>query len=109
RAGIGPEDFVAMFTPRSLEMIIGIYGILKAGAAYVPIDPAYPEQRIRYMLDDCRPKAILTYGVGEEIKKLFKDVLVIDLAEKSIYEGTVKKQKVKVAEDQLAYCIYTSG
>ncbi|MBG9476032.1 AMP-binding protein, partial [Lysinibacillus sphaericus] len=57
--GVRPDDFVAIMAERSIEMIAGIYGIIKAGAAYVPIDPTYPEERIAFMLEDCQPKAIL--------------------------------------------------
>ncbi|MCY8267573.1 AMP-binding protein, partial [Bacillus haynesii] len=50
--GVKPDTIVAIMTDRSLEMIIGIIGILKAGGAYLPIDPDYPEDRVKYMLED---------------------------------------------------------
>ena len=59
--GVKPDDFVAIIADRSIEMICGIYGIIKSGGAYVPIDPTYPEERIRFMLEDCKPKAVLKY------------------------------------------------
>ncbi|HEK9101352.1 TPA: AMP-binding protein, partial [Bacillus pseudomycoides] len=52
KQGTGREQVVGLLVNRSVEMIVGILGILKAGAAYLPIDPDYPEERIRYMLDD---------------------------------------------------------
>jgi non-ribosomal peptide synthetase component F/acyl carrier protein len=58
---VKPDDFVAIIADRSIEMIAGIYGIIKAGGAYVPIDPTYPEDRINFMLEDCKPKAVLKY------------------------------------------------
>ncbi|WP_369051351.1 AMP-binding protein, partial [Burkholderia gladioli] len=51
---------VAICVRRGLDMVTGLLGVLKAGAAYVPIDPAYPAERLAYMLEDCRPRVLLT-------------------------------------------------
>ena len=53
--GIGPEDLVAVALPRSIEMVVGLLGILKAGAAYLPLDPDYPAERLAHMLQDAQP------------------------------------------------------
>ncbi|MFF4139606.1 amino acid adenylation domain-containing protein, partial [Streptomyces mirabilis] len=58
--GIGTEDFVALYLPRSADMVIALLAVLKAGAAYIPVDPAYPADRVAYMLGDARPRLILT-------------------------------------------------
>ncbi|MBO2436066.1 amino acid adenylation domain-containing protein [Actinomadura nitritigenes] len=58
--GIGAEDRVAIVLPRTPEIVVAILGVLKAGAAYVPVDPEYPADRIAYMLDDCRPALTIT-------------------------------------------------
>jgi nonribosomal peptide synthetase DhbF len=58
--GIGPESFVALALPRSTEMVVGLLAILKAGAAYLPLDPDYPAQRLAYMLQDAQPACVLT-------------------------------------------------
>jgi amino acid adenylation domain-containing protein len=58
--GVRPDDRVAICTGRGPAMVIGVLGILKAGAAYVPMDPAYPVARLTYMLADCAPAALLT-------------------------------------------------
>ncbi len=58
--GIGPEDIVAICFERSIEMIVAILATLKAGAAYLPLDPDYPAERLAFLLDDARPKSILT-------------------------------------------------
>ena len=58
--GIGPEDIVAVRLERSIEMVVAILGILKAGAAYLPLDPDYPAARIAFMLEDARARRILT-------------------------------------------------
>ncbi len=58
--GVQPDDLVALYLERSLEMVIAILGVLKAGGAYLPIDTAYPEDRLAFMLEDAKPVALLT-------------------------------------------------
>ncbi len=58
--GVGRESLVALCIDRSVEMAVGILGILKAGAAYLPIDPEYPSERIVFMLEDAQPAVVLT-------------------------------------------------
>ncbi|MFE7756961.1 amino acid adenylation domain-containing protein [Streptomyces sp. NPDC057429] len=58
--GIGPEDRVAVALPRTHDLVVALLGVLKAGAAYVPLDPDYPAQRLSYMLDDAAPRLLLT-------------------------------------------------
>lgn len=102
--GVKPNDFVAMICERSIEMIVGIYGIIKAGGAYVPIDPSYPEERIQYILSDCKAKVIVTYGATIE-----SEICVIDLSCKEDMEIQAENlQRVNNPED-LIYLIYTSG
>ncbi|MFC8226301.1 non-ribosomal peptide synthase/polyketide synthase [Streptomyces sp. NPDC057287] len=57
--GVGPEQVVAVSLPRSVESVVAVLGVLKAGAAYLPVDPAYPQSRIAYMLDDARPAVVV--------------------------------------------------
>ena len=102
--GVGADDFVVIMAERSLEMIIGMYGVLKSGGAYVPVDPTYPEERIQYMLEDCKPKAVLVYKAEIET-----EVPVIDLADSRVWESAPKSRGVKSTPENLAYCIYTSG
>ena len=58
--GIGRESLVGIALERSLEMVVAILGVLKAGAAYVPLDPEYPKARLEYMLGDAQPAVVLT-------------------------------------------------
>ena len=59
--GIGPDQFVGISLPRSLDLPIAVLAVLKTGAAYVPIDPNYPAKRITFMLEDAQPNLILTH------------------------------------------------
>ncbi|MEC3633143.1 non-ribosomal peptide synthetase, partial [Bacillus velezensis] len=102
---IQPDDFVAIIAERSLEMVVGLYAILKSGAAYVPIDPFYPEERIEYILEDSQPKAVLIghgkYNISPE--------KVVDLYSASNYEeGAENPEHVNTPHD-LIYLVYTSG
>ncbi|XOS90619.1 AMP-binding protein [Brevibacillus laterosporus] len=59
REGVQPNQVIGLITDRSLAMIVGIFGILKAGGSYLPIDPTYPEERIQYMLEDSQTHLLL--------------------------------------------------
>ena len=60
--GVGPDSMVGVFIERSIDMVVGLLGILKAGAAYVPMDPAYPSVRIGMMLEDSHADVVLTHS-----------------------------------------------
>jgi fengycin family lipopeptide synthetase D len=105
--GVGPNKIVAIMMKRSMEMIVGIFGILKAGGAYLPLDPAYPEGRVRFMLEDSQTKILITQGhlkreYGLELEQIEIEP-VIDYNEAS---GNL--EPISQASD-LAYVIYTSG
>lgn len=105
--GIKPGDRVAIFTSRSIEMVIGKYGVLKAGAAYIPVDPGYPQNRIDFIIKDCDAKCILLDGcslAGEGY-----DQLIISLDNPEIYRSAETNPGVMVNPGQTAYVIYTSG
>lgn len=104
KQNVKPNDFVAIYVERSIEMIIGIIGILKAGGAYVPIDPVYPIDRVNAILSDCRPKAILTYK--EDIDT---DICKIDLFRFKKSEGKQNNLNASVNPEDSLYVIYTSG
>ncbi|WP_322020465.1 amino acid adenylation domain-containing protein [Clostridium butyricum] len=105
--GIKRGDKVPIIVKRSLEMIIGIYGILKAGAAYIPVDPEYPSERIMHMLEDCNANIVLSDK--SVISKLKYSRKIIDLYDEKNYEVEDTKLDRLHDENDLAYIIYTSG
>ncbi|MDZ7434389.1 AMP-binding protein, partial [Bacillus amyloliquefaciens] len=80
--GVQPNDRVAIMTTLEAETIIGILGVLKSGAAYVPIDPATPKERIEHILNDAAPKVILTREKTMETEVPFISMNLEDLGEK---------------------------
>ena len=100
--GVGPEVLVGIFTDRSLEMLIGLLAVLKAGAAYVPLDPEYPPERIRFMIEDSNARVVLTQ------KSLDTAVQTICLDADFSHESGENLQ-TRALPDNLAYVIYTSG
>jgi natural product biosynthesis luciferase-like monooxygenase protein/amino acid adenylation domain-containing protein len=102
---IQPNDVIAIIAERSEHMLIGLLGILKSGAAYLPVDPAYPKERIDYVLKDSKAQVLLA---GDELKQK------IDFSGEIVYLKEIKEKKTKnpvhapVATD-LCYLIYTSG
>ncbi len=107
--GVGRESLVALCIDRSVEMAVGILGILKAGAAYLPIDPEYPAERIAFMLEDAQPavvltKAVLRIDLPEHARAIFFDQDSVAIAANSDENLSDKPQS-----EDLAYVIYTSG
>lgn len=105
--GICRDALVGIVTTHSLEAIIGILGVLKAGGAYIPIDPSYPPERINYILMDSKPSLLLTNI------SLNKDIIfhgkIIDLREERLYRGKSNNIVKRSGCNDLAYIIYTSG
>ncbi|SFY30208.1 non-ribosomal peptide synthetase, partial [Pseudomonas sp. NFACC47-1] len=107
--GIRPDDRVAICAERSLEMVAGLLGILKSGAAYVPLDPDYPLDRLAYMLDNCAPSVVLTQGALQaRLPATDARTLLLDDAAFST-QSTANPRVEELRCDHLAYVIYTSG
>ncbi|QOR34872.1 amino acid adenylation domain-containing protein [Clostridium sp. 'deep sea'] len=106
--GVKPDSIVGILLERSTEMMIAIMAILKAGGAYLPISPEYPEDRIKYMLQDSNANIILT---EKELKATsdFFEGLVFEIDNDDIYEGSINNLEQVVQPHNLAYIIYTSG
>ncbi|AIA70439.1 hypothetical protein EV46_07535 [Pectobacterium atrosepticum] len=108
--GIKPDDRVALCVERSLEMVVGLMGILKSGAAYVPLDPTYPAERLAYMIDDAKPVALLTQANQIAIQTADIPAIMLDTDSFDAYAtSNPDAQALGVTSTHLAYVIYTSG
>lgn len=110
-AGVKKEDFVGVLSGRTRAFIIGVLAAMKAGAAYVPLDPEYPEDRLRYMLADSAAD-ILLYGEEYQALTRFFPNQTINLDAFAAADGHQPDQSWTASKpqgDDLAYMIYTSG
>ncbi|HEX2925011.1 MAG TPA: amino acid adenylation domain-containing protein, partial [Ruminiclostridium sp.] len=105
--GIKPEDIVGIMVERSLEMIIGIIGILKSGGAYLPLLPEYPEERFKYISEQSGMKILLTQSSLAESIDFEEKIISIDDA--SLYYGDSTNPDAVKDSSSLAYVFYTSG
>ncbi|MCH7322499.1 amino acid adenylation domain-containing protein [Solibacillus sp. MA9] len=105
--GVGPEVIVAVMVNRSIEMVIGMMAVLKAGGAYLPIDPKYPQNRIEYMLKNSGVKILLTQSSLINLCKFGCEV--IDLNNEKLYQGDNSNFHEITNNTNLAYVIFTSG
>jgi mycobactin peptide synthetase MbtE len=99
--GFGVDDIVGLRMTTSIEFIVAVFAVLKAGAAYLPIDPAYPDDRIEYLITDARPKTVIgpqELDAAEKVAAQLSDVAL-----------TESDRLFPLHPDQLAYVIYTSG
>jgi len=121
--GVGAEVLVGICVERSLEMIIGLLGILKSGGAYVPLDPGYPKERLAFMLEDAQvpvlltqrkllgglPNAALSEVQNSKSKIQNRVVICLDTDWEVIAQQSDNNLVNGVSADNLAYVIYTSG
>ncbi|MCM3670701.1 amino acid adenylation domain-containing protein [Mesobacillus maritimus] len=109
KKGIQANDVVGIMVERSIEMLVGIYGIIKAGAAYLPIDPDYPQERIRHMIDNSGAKMLLTLAEYRESHQSLQSLEWILLDSPSSYWIGEPYEPINYDPNSLAYVIYTSG
>ncbi|MEV0401887.1 amino acid adenylation domain-containing protein [Actinoallomurus sp. NPDC050550] len=109
--GIGPERFVALAVPRSVELLVAMYAVVKAGAAYAPVDPDHPADRVAYVLADTRPTLVLT--TTDVANRLPGDAPLLILDDPEVREelaGFPADPPVRtVTPANAAYVIHTSG
>ena len=106
--GVGPEVLVALCVERSLEMVVALLGILKAGGAYLPLDPAYPKERLAFMLKDAQGPVLLTQQrLRAALPEHSARLVLLDADDFSGYPAS--NRNTDLAPDNLAYVIYTSG
>jgi natural product biosynthesis luciferase-like monooxygenase protein len=106
-AGAGPDRLVGLYLERSLELVVGALGVWKAGAAYVPLDPSYPRDRLAYMIEDAEIETVLAQpALAGAVPSERPRVVPLSLA--TIGESPTPPQTPVQSRD-LAYVIYTSG
>ncbi|MFE4977995.1 amino acid adenylation domain-containing protein, partial [Kitasatospora sp. NPDC056651] len=115
-AGVGPEQFVALALPRSAELVTAVLAVQKAGAAYLPIDPDYPAERLEYMLRDAAPSCVLTTSeavaavTGNAPRVLLDDpATAAEIAARPAADPTDADRRLPLRDANPAYMIYTSG
>jgi amino acid adenylation domain-containing protein len=110
RKGAGPEQLIGVCVERSLEMVVGLLGALKSGGAYLPLDPAYPAERLKYMLEDAGAKVVITeQHFKSSVEGEGREIICIDTQWAEIERESEENLQSGVSRDNLAYVIYTSG
>ncbi|MFI6440755.1 amino acid adenylation domain-containing protein [Streptomyces sp. NPDC050759] len=116
--GVGPEDIVGMALPRSVDLVVAMLGVLKAGAAYLPIDTEYPEERVRFMIEDAKPSYVVTLQATAARLPADAPLLVLDDAATQeeltahpawSHDPTDIERTGPLTPAHPAYVIYTSG
>lgn len=108
--GVGPEILCAICVERSVEMVVGILAVLKTGGCYVPLDPDYPKDRLAYMLEDARPKLLLTSkNLLTSLPQNNAEIVLLDTNQLFVSEQQTENINAVTAPETLAYIIYTSG
>jgi non-ribosomal peptide synthetase component F len=108
--GVGPERIVAVCLERSADLVVGLLAVLKAGGAYLPIDPACPAERFAYMLADAAPVALLTQeSVRERVPAGDFALVSLDAGDAMLAAQPADNPALLNVPAQLAYIIYTSG
>lgn len=105
--GVVADTLVALMLERSIDIIVGILGIIKAGGAILPIDPDYPAERIKYMLEDSKANILLTQGRLTNKVDFLNET--IDIEDRNIYKTNFNNLEKNSKAEDLLYVIYTSG
>ncbi len=109
KLGVGPEIRVGILLPRSIEMIVALFAVLKAGGAYVSLDPAYPPERLAFMLADSQAQVLITLEDGPLNLVSEASVVRLDAEQTAIERESVEDPVPLATSENLAYVIYTSG
>lgn len=108
--GVGPNVLVGLCLPRSLDFIVALLAVLKAGGAYIPLDPAYPPDHLTLLLEDAQPAILLTHSkLGVHLTGTHAAAQCLDLALASFDSFLPTPPARTILPEQLAYVIYTSG
>jgi len=109
QSGIGANDIVCIMTNRSLETIVCMMAILKAGAAFFNVDPTYPIERTKYYIETSKTKYVLTQSCLKDKVSEIENCIEIDLDKSNIYDKNFDNPNVKIGMNDLSYIIFTSG
>jgi amino acid adenylation domain-containing protein len=110
KIGAAKEAVVGIYMDRSLEMMIALLGTLKAGAAYLPLDPFYPQERIDFILEDANPLAVLTQShLASNLSNSAARTVCLDTDRQLLVRESNANLTSRANPDDLAYVIYTSG
>ncbi len=110
RLGVGPETAVGLCMARSIELVIGVLGIMKAGGIYVPLDPSYPPERLAFMLEDAQAAVLLTTAAqSERLPTHWAHEIRLDDDWPDIAGEPEQAPAGGALAENLAYVIYTSG
>ena len=107
--GVGPEVLVGLCVERSLEMVVALIAILKAGGAFIPLDPALPRDRLSIMLADAKPRVVLTQQALQERLPIETEIVFLDPEWKTFSVEKAENLQQHASPQNLAYVIYTSG
>jgi amino acid adenylation domain-containing protein len=106
--GVQAEDVIGVFMERSLELVVSLLAVMKCGAAYVPLDPQYPQERLRYMMADSDMRLLLTQERLRDTAQLNPGTPMVAVDRLNL-DVEVSAPPSNVHAEQLAYLIYTSG
>jgi amino acid adenylation domain-containing protein len=108
--GVGADHLVALCLHRSLDMVVSLLAILKAGAAYVPLDPDYPQHRLDYMCSDARPTLVLTeQSLLGRLPETATQTLCLDTESELVAQQSADNLPCLITSENLVYVLYTSG
>jgi amino acid adenylation domain-containing protein len=108
--GVGPETPVGILMNRSINVVVAVLGVLKAGGAYLPLDPVYPGERLAFMMEDCQAPVLLSeQDLVGGLPAGRAQVICLDAARAELNLESDANPASRVGEDNLGYVIYTSG
>src|SRR5262249_33031978 len=110
KLGVGPEVLVGISVERSSNMLVALLGILKAGAAYLPLDPAFPTERLMFMLEDARPSVLVSEeSLISALPRHAGKTVLLDCSRNPINRECDENPPIRATPRNLAYVLYTSG
>ncbi|NEQ30815.1 MAG: amino acid adenylation domain-containing protein [Leptolyngbya sp. SIO4C5] len=108
--GVGPETVVGIYLERSLALIISLLAVLKAGGAYLPLDPATPEESLAFRLQDAQAPVVISQGsLAAKLAAIESQVICLESQEEAIAQASQAQPEIEVQPEHLAYVLFTSG